>query len=194
MRLSGVMVKSPSITSSDVSTHFRPVLKSRLGGLTFAEAPPSAISRFNWSPESTKARRLFEAPREDDSSFRADLEQSTSNERAFMKFVSLTKPIAEPHQIHSYTELRQQIHDDLRIQHPEWVQQMANPPCVILTRRVSWNCSALDAKGDPTSLSLSSSRPRTGTNFPDKTQGLGCDLLRIAFDSINTRFLYEQGS
>ena len=26
-------------------------------------------------------------------------------------------------QIHTYTELRQQIHDDLRIQHPEWVEQ-----------------------------------------------------------------------
>ena len=25
-------------------------------------------------------------------------------------------------QIHSYTELQQQIHHDLRIQHPEWVQ------------------------------------------------------------------------
>jgi hypothetical protein len=58
MRLSGVMVKSPSITSSDVSTHFRPVLKSRLGGLTFAEAPPSAISRSNWSPESAEVRPL----------------------------------------------------------------------------------------------------------------------------------------
>ncbi len=88
-----------------------------MGGLTFAEAPPSAISRFNWSPESTKARRLFEAPREDDSSFRADLE-----------FVSLTKPIAEPHQIHSYTELREQIHDDLRIQHPEWVDPNGESP------------------------------------------------------------------
>jgi len=32
-----------------------------------------------------------------------------------------------PHQIHTYTELRQQIHDDLRIQHPEWVSQMASP-------------------------------------------------------------------
>src|SRR6266487_6005133 len=80
MRLSGVMVKSPSITSSDVSTHFRPVLKSRLGGLTFAEAPPSAISRSNWSPESAEVRSLFKAPREDDSSFRANLEQSTSND------------------------------------------------------------------------------------------------------------------
>ena len=74
MRLSGVMVESPSITSSDVSTHFRPVLESRLGGLTFAEAPPSAISRSNWSPESAEVRPLFKAPREDDSSFRADLE------------------------------------------------------------------------------------------------------------------------
>jgi hypothetical protein len=26
------------------------------------------------------------------------------------------------HQIHTYTELRQQIHDALRIQHPEWVE------------------------------------------------------------------------
>ena len=25
-------------------------------------------------------------------------------------------------QIHAYTERRQQIHDDLRIQHPEWVE------------------------------------------------------------------------
>ena len=35
-----------------------------------------------------------------------------------MKFVSRTKPMAVPYQIHTYTELRQQIHDDLRIQHP----------------------------------------------------------------------------
>jgi hypothetical protein len=39
-----------------------------------------------------------------------------------MKFVSLTKPTAVPHQIHTYAELRQQIHDDLPIQHPEWVE------------------------------------------------------------------------
>ena len=29
-----------------------------------------------------------------------------------MKFARLTKPIAVPHQIHTYTELRQQIHHD----------------------------------------------------------------------------------
>jgi hypothetical protein len=32
------------------------------------------------------------------------------------------KPIFMSPQIHTYTELRQQIHDDLRIQHPEWVE------------------------------------------------------------------------
>ena len=26
------------------------------------------------------------------------------------------------HQIHTYTELRKQIHNDLRIEHPEWVE------------------------------------------------------------------------
>ena len=35
---------------------------------------------------------------------------------------SFTKAMAMAHQVHTYTELRQQIHDDLRIQHPEWVQ------------------------------------------------------------------------
>ncbi len=98
-----------------------------VGGLTFAETPLSAISRFNWSPESAEVRPLFETPREDDSSFRADLEQSTLNERPFVKFVSLTKPAAVPPQIHSYTELRQRIHD-LRIQHPEWVQPNSESP------------------------------------------------------------------
>src|SRR5437588_8262998 len=60
-RLSGALIKSSSITSSDVSKHFRLVLKNRLGGLTFAEAPLSAISRFNWSPESTKARQAVQS-------------------------------------------------------------------------------------------------------------------------------------
>ena len=32
------------------------------------------------------------------------------------------------HQIHTYTELRQQIHNDLRIQHPEWVQLNGESP------------------------------------------------------------------
>jgi hypothetical protein len=95
-------------------------------------------------------RPLFKAPREDDSAFRTELERLTSNKRAFMKFVNLrtkrahrlgkldkpvcaalgsfTKPIAVSHQVHTYTELQQQIHHDLRIQHPEWVQPNGESP------------------------------------------------------------------
>jgi len=32
------------------------------------------------------------------------------------------------HQIHTYGELRQKIHDDLRLQHPEWVQPNGESP------------------------------------------------------------------
>ena len=39
-----------------------------------------------------------------------------------MKFDSRTKIMAVPYQIHTYAELRQQIHHDLRIQHPEWIE------------------------------------------------------------------------
>jgi hypothetical protein len=38
------------------------------------------------------------------------------------------QPIAMSHQIHTYTELQRQIHDDLRIQHPEWVQPNGESP------------------------------------------------------------------
>src|SRR6266480_1694417 len=127
IRLSGVLVNHLRLRYP----RFQRIFGRRetlVGGLTFAETPLSAISRFNWSPESTEARPPLKAPREDGSSFHADLEQSTLNERPFMKFVSLTKPMAVPHQIHTYTELRQQIHDDLRIQHPEWVQPNGESP------------------------------------------------------------------
>jgi hypothetical protein len=101
-------------------------------------------------PGVSRIEAALKAPREDDSSFRADLEQSTPNEKPFMKFVNLkrerthrrdkldepsrvalesfTKPVAAPHKVHTYTELRQQIHDDLRIQHPEWVQPNGECP------------------------------------------------------------------
>jgi hypothetical protein len=38
------------------------------------------------------------------------------------------KQIAMSHQIHTYTELQQQIHDDLRIQHPEWIEPSGESP------------------------------------------------------------------
>jgi hypothetical protein len=36
--------------------------------------------------------------------------------------------MAVSHQIHTYTELRQQIHHNLRVQHPEWVQPNGESP------------------------------------------------------------------
>jgi hypothetical protein len=41
---------------------------------------------------------------------------------------SFVKPTPLHKQIHTYTELRQQIHDDLRIQHPEWVETGGKSP------------------------------------------------------------------
>ena len=40
----------------------------------------------------------------------------------------LPRPIAMSHPIHTYTELRQQIHDDLPIQHPEWIAPSGESP------------------------------------------------------------------
>jgi len=39
------------------------------------------------------------------------------------------RPIAKSQQkIRTYTQLRQQIHDDLRIQHPEWIEANGESP------------------------------------------------------------------
>ena len=38
------------------------------------------------------------------------------------------EPMAMSHQIHTYTELRRQIHHDLRIQHPEWILSNGESP------------------------------------------------------------------
>jgi hypothetical protein len=39
------------------------------------------------------------------------------------------RPIAKSQRkIRTYTELRQQIHDDLRIQHPEWIEANGESP------------------------------------------------------------------
>ena len=41
---------------------------------------------------------------------------------------SLANPTPLHHQIHTYGELRRQIHDDLRSQHPEWVEADGKSP------------------------------------------------------------------
>ena len=32
------------------------------------------------------------------------------------------------HQVHTYADLRKQIHEDLRVQHPEWIQPNGESP------------------------------------------------------------------
>jgi hypothetical protein len=57
-----------------------------------------------------------------------------SGPHQFQKFCSakywnlLPEPIAMSHQNLTYTELRKQIHDDLRIQNPEWVEPNGECP------------------------------------------------------------------
>jgi len=41
-------------------------------------------------------------------------------------------------QIHSYSELQEQIHQDLRVQHPEWIEPNGNcPKCDSYERRLA---------------------------------------------------------
>jgi hypothetical protein len=39
-----------------------------------------------------------------------------------------SQPIPMSSQVHTYSDLRQQIHHDLRIQHPEWVEPNGESP------------------------------------------------------------------
>jgi len=55
--------------------------------------------------------------------------------------------MAMPQQVHTYTQLRQQIHDDLRIQHPEWVQPNGESPmCDFYEARLMDLLDSLGAK------------------------------------------------
>jgi hypothetical protein len=52
------------------------------------------------------------------------------------------------HQIHTYTELQQQIHDDLRIQHPEWVEPNgASATCDAYESRLTKMLDTLTRRG-----------------------------------------------
>jgi hypothetical protein len=57
------------------------------------------------------------------------------------------------HQINTYTELRQQIHDDLRIQHPEWVQPNGESPmCDSYEARLTEMLDTLTRRGSNKSI------------------------------------------
>jgi len=57
------------------------------------------------------------------------------------------------HQIHTYTELQQQIHDDLRIQHPEWVESNGEcPMCDSYESRLAGSLDTLLRRGSIESI------------------------------------------
>ena len=85
-----------------------------------------------------------------------------------MKFVNLTKPIAVPHQIHTYTELLQQIHGDLRIQHPEWVQPNGESPmCDSYQARLTELLGTLTRRGSNESIAAPQRALEQGLNRID---------------------------
>jgi len=52
------------------------------------------------------------------------------------------------HPMHTYTELQQQIHGDLRIQHPEWVKPNGeSPTCDSYAARLTEMLDALTRRG-----------------------------------------------
>jgi hypothetical protein len=76
-------------------------------------------------------------------------EASIPNAKPFMKFVR------------TYTELQQQIHDDLRIQHPEWVERNGESSMRLLEQ-----LDTFDAKGIQRVYNGSSSKPQSRKQPP----------------------------
>jgi hypothetical protein len=85
----------------------------------------------------------------------------------------LPRPIAMSHPIHTYTELQQQIHDDLRIQHPEWIESSGeSPTCDSYEARLTEMLDTLTRRGSNESIRSSSSRTGTRGNWKLKTDGI----------------------
>ena len=60
------------------------------------------------------------------------------------------------HEIRTYTELRQQIHNDLRIQHPEWIEPNGgSPTCDSYEARLTELLDALTRTGSNESIAAS---------------------------------------
>jgi hypothetical protein len=55
-------------------------------------------------------------------------QQNTLDKPSCATLEDVTKASVASQKIQTYTELRQQIHDDLRIQHPEWIEPGGKSP------------------------------------------------------------------
>jgi len=78
---------------------------------------------------------------------------------------SLTRLSGVPHQARTCSELCQQIHDDLRIQHPEWIQPNGESPmCDAYEARLMDLLDPLMRNADDQSLGGPNSTPGHGLN------------------------------
>ena len=86
---------------------------------------------------------------------RGILESFTSQERCLTKCTP-------------YTELRQQIHDDLRLQHPDWVQPNGESPiCDSYEARLTELIDALTQRGSNESIAAPHHALEQGLNRID---------------------------
>jgi len=61
-----------------------------------------------------------------------------------------TDAAISPVEIHSYRELKQRIHDDLRVQHPEWVEPNGDcPTCESYERRLAESIAIFQSEKRP---------------------------------------------
>jgi len=90
---------------------------------------------------------------------------SLTNKRAHRQGGLVETGSGIPHPAHTYTELRQQIHDDLRIQHPEWVQPNGECPlCDAYEARLMELLDPLAEKTDNESIGAPGSTFEHGLN------------------------------
>ena len=69
-------------------------------------------------------------------------------------------------QIHTYTQLRQQIRDDLRIQHPEWVEANGEcPTCDAYEARLTELLDTLTLRGSNESIAATRRVLEQGTEL-----------------------------
>ena len=91
-----------------------------------------------------------------------------SNQPSRATLESFTKPGATPHQVHTYSELRHQIHQDLRIQHPEWIQPNGESPiCDSYEERLMELLDSFTRTGTNESVAAVHRAPEQGLNRID---------------------------
>jgi hypothetical protein len=78
---------------------------------------------------------------------------------------SLSRLSGVPHEAHTYTELREQIHNDLRIQHPEWIKPNGEcPMCDAYEARLTELFDHLGPNADNESVAAHDSNFEHGLN------------------------------